>query len=186
MADMPAVSSGSVRRYLCCMHDDDLKPAPGSTADPAGDNETITADARRGRKFDVQALVGREAAGTLKGASPVPAAQQALLVVGALLEARLPDSEGSLTRTLLARLADEPALLGRHLGHPEAALAELLERILSAPAGLTELVRQADARWGRDYDERPRFEREGQPPAADDPYTEEQVRNLLAELRRGL
>lgn len=169
------------------MYTDGQKPGDGPpTAVPADDDATITADARRGRTFDVQALVGREAAGTLKGASPVPAGQQALLAIRTLLEARLPDTEGSLTRTLLARLADAPELLDRHRDHPEAALAQILDRVLSTPAELSELVRLADARWGREYDERPRFDREGRPPAPDDPYTEDGVRALLRDLRATL
>lgn len=185
--DIVPVSCGTFRRYHCRMNDTERKPdRRRSDGDPAVDEQAITAEARRGRTFDVQALIGREAASALKGASPVPAAQQALLALGALLESRLPDPDGSLTRTLLARLADESPLLDRHRDHPGDALAELLDRILSTPSELAELVRQTDARWGRDYDERPRFDRAGKPPVPDDPYTEAGVRALLENLRAGL
>lgn len=136
--------------------------------------------------FDPAAVVGRAGAGNLKGASPVPAAQQVLLAAGALLEAHLPDSDGSLARTLLARLADAPALLDRHRERPAGALAQLVDGLLAEPALLAELVREADVRWGRDYDERPRFESPGRAPAPDDPYTADSVRDLLRELRRAL
>ena len=47
-------------------------------------------------------------------------------------------------------------------------------------------VRETDAEWGRVFGERPRFERDGCPPAPDDPYTLESVRAALAALAGGL
>jgi hypothetical protein len=49
-------------------------------------------------------------------------------------------------------------------------------------SGLKELVREADVEWGRVYDKRPHFEKEGAPPDPDDPYTVESVRTILAGL----
>jgi len=164
---------------------DDNQERDDVPTDPA-DQAALEREIRRQRAFDLASAVGRAGAGNLKGASPVPATRQALLAIGALLSARLHDPEGSLTRTLLVRLEDNPPLLARHLGHPAMALAELLDRVLAVPVELEDLVREADARWGRDYDERPRFEAAGRPAAVDDPYTLEAVRKLLADLRRAL
>ena len=162
------------------MRDDNQDP------DRAGGSEEIEREARRAREFDLSAAVARAAGGQLKGASPVPAVRQTVLDAGHLLAARLPDPEGSLMRTLLARLEDDLPLLDRCRNRPEAALAALLDRALASPAALADLVREVDARWGRDYDERPRFEAGDKPPAADDPYTLERVRTLLAGLRAAL
>jgi hypothetical protein len=150
------------------------------------DLATIESEIRRRRAFDPATAIGRAGAGNLKGASPVPGTRQALLAIGELLAARLSDPDGSLGRTLLVRLEDNPPLLDRHREHPERALAELLDRVLTVPVELEDLVREADARWGRDYDEPPRFERGGRPAAADDPYTNEGVRAALIQLRRSL
>lgn len=165
--------------------------APGA-ATPTGvpDPADVERESLLRHGFDAAAVVGRAGAGSLKGASPVPAARQALLAAGALLEAHLPESEGSLARTLLARLADAPALL-HHGDRPDSAIAPsalvgVLDRLLAEPALLAEFVREVDARWGRDYDERPHFETPGRPPAPDDPYTLDGVRTLLQELRRAL
>lgn len=158
-----------------------VEPGP----DDAGLQEAER-EALRRRPFDLATAIARAGAGNLKGASPVPAARQLVLAVTALLSARLPDSEGSLARVLAARLEDDPNLLDRHRGAPAAALAELLDRALATPTSLAELVREVDARWGRDYDERPRFEAIGRPPAPDDPYTLECVRALLTALRDSL
>lgn len=147
---------------------------------------SIESELRRERRFTVAEAVGREAAGALKGASPVARARQVALELGELLEAELRDPEGSLGRTLLARLEGDPPLLARHFAAPVGALAELLDTLLASPALLAELVRQTDARWGRDYGERPRFQGDGSPPAADDPYTVAGVGAALTELRARL
>lgn len=158
------------------MHDDDPKKKH---------EDDLEREIRAGRPFDLAEAIGRAGGASLKGASPVAAARQALLGAKALLEARLPDADGSLLRTILARLENETPLLAGHADDPAAALAAWLDRVLASAADLSALVRDADARWGRDYDERPRFEGDG-PPAADDPYTEAGVRTLLTDLRRGL
>ena len=51
---------------------------------------------------------------------------------------------------------------------------------------MKELVRQADVEWGRVFDERPHFDREGCSPDADDPYTLQSVRSALVQLLEGL
>jgi hypothetical protein len=51
---------------------------------------------------------------------------------------------------------------------------------------LKELVREADAEWGRTFGERPYFDREGQPPHPDDPYTAQSVRAVLERLAESL
>lgn len=140
----------------------------------------------RSRPFDLAEAVGRAAAGQLKGASPVPASRQLLLEAGELLAARLADADGALARTLLARLEDDPALLARCGASAPAALAALLDRLLGSPTGLEALVRETDARWGREMDEKPRFESPGRPAAADDPYTLAGVADALAALRKEL
>lgn len=160
------------------MHDDNKH-------DPPGDQGSVEDEIRRGRPFDLAEAVGRAGAGALKGASPVAPARQALMEIRARLEAGLADTEGSLTRTILARLEADTPLLARHLDRPAAALAEFLDRVLGTPGELATLVRDADARWGRDYAERPHFE-SGGAADPDDPYTEAGVRVLLTELRRGL
>ncbi len=149
------------------------------------DDRTVEDEIRRSRPFDLAEALGRAGAGNLKGASPVAPARRVQLAVQALLEAHLDDAEGSLRRTILARFEADPPLLARHFDDPPGALAEFLDRILAGPVALADLVRDADARWGRDYGERPRFE-QGGAAHPDDPYTEAGVRTLLLALRRGL
>jgi len=141
---------------------------------------------RRGRKFSLTEAVGRQAGGILKGASPVAPAQQLLLQIEEILARDLVDSEGSLNHTIVAQLEGNPPLLARHFDDAVGALLEYLDSVLDTHANLVDLVRQADSRWGREYDERPRFERPDQAPRSDDPYTIAKVTALLSALRAGL
>lgn len=146
------------------------KPNPDKELDPSP---------LQGRKFSLADAIGRAGQGTLKGASPVSPSVQLFLGIQNILETQLMDPEGSLTRTILAQCESNPPFLARHHGHPEAALQEYLKQILRSAANLEQLVRETDARWGQQYNERPYFEKPGQAAAADDPYTVEGVRQLL-------
>jgi hypothetical protein len=142
-------------------------------------DEELDQSPLQGRKFSLADAIGRAGQGTLKGASPVSPSVQLFLGIQNILETRLIDTEGSLTRTILAQCEANPPLLARHHGHPEAALQEYLKQVLGSEANLKQLVRDTDARWGREYNERPYFEKQGKPAAADDPYPAEGVRQLF-------
>lgn len=164
----------------------DSEKNPAKTDPDNTEKRSTEQEIRRGRKFSVAEAVGREAGGALKGASPVAAADRLLAEIEELLESRLRDSEGSLARTLMACLKQDTPLLGRHLDDAPGALRELLDRVVGSASQLGQLVRDADARWGRDYGERPHFNRPGQPDHPEDPYTPEGVRDALQQLRSAL
>ncbi|WP_448561253.1 hypothetical protein [Trichothermofontia sp.] len=73
---------------------------------------------------------------------------------------------------------------------PLLALYELLSAIVNRPSLLHEFIQQVDMRWGQFYDERPFFQRPGQPAHPNDEYTHESVhatlRGLLAVLESQL
>ncbi len=140
----------------------------------------------RGRRFGLAEAIGRAAGGSLKGASPIPDRRQALLDMGALLESRLVDPEGSLRAVIQRELAQSPDLRDTR---PDTATADLIRwtrAVLETPWRLEELVRQADVRWGRDYTEKPHFNRPGSRPDPEDPYTPDSVREALRGLLRQL
>lgn len=134
------------------------------------------------RKFSMSEAIGRANAGNLKGASPVPLSKQALMDLESIIENRIVDPEGSLAGTLVQRLKRNLPLVDKHRDHPVDALKELVQNILSSESALNTLVRDTDARWGRDYQERPMFNVPGKPDAPDDPYTPTSVRATLAKL----
>ena len=143
---------------------------------------------RRGRKFSLAEAIGRLAGpNLLKGASPVTRKRRAELEIERYLERHLKDGEGALEVVLLRRVRDSEILLQMGYGQPLAALARFVERILSSEELLRRFVNEVDAQWGRIYQERPYFQKEGQPPHAQDPYTlasvGDKLRKLLEEVK---
>jgi hypothetical protein len=80
----------------------------------------------------------------------------------------------------------ESDLLLENFDHPLVVLADCCQRVLNSDYLLEELVRNADAEWGRVMGERPYFERKGASHHPDDPYTIESVRNVLSGILQQL
>jgi hypothetical protein len=153
------------------------KPKQRSEADAELEREI-----RAERKFSLSEAIGRLAGpGAMKGVSPVTRAQQAVVEIQEYLNRHLSDAGGVLSGILLRRVEASELLL-KAPDQPLAVLADYVRRVLESAYGLSELVREADVEWGRVFGERPRFEKEGCPPAADDPYTHESVRTALTRL----
>lgn len=143
---------------------------------------TIEEEIRRGRKFDLSEAVGRQAAGALKGASPIPKWRQVLGDIQMLLDSLLHDPEGSLNESILDHLKTTLPVADDPRKPAEEALTDYLRQILGSPSALADLVRRADVHWGRQYGEKPYFHKEGEPPHPDDPYTLESVARTLENL----
>src|SRR5262249_40588089 len=140
---------------------------------------------RAERKFTLSEAIGRMAGpGMMKGVSPVTGKQQAVAEIQEYLGQHLADSAGGLSSALL-RQVTESELLVNAFDRPLAARAGSAGRALASEYGLKELVREADVGGGRVFGERPRFEKDGCPPAPDDPYTLESVRTALTRLADG-
>ena len=141
---------------------------------------------RAERKFTLAEAIGRLAGpGAMKGVSPVDRKRQAVAEIQQYLGRHLADSAGVLPGVVLRLVAESEVLL-RGYERPLAALAGFVHLVLDSEYALKELVREADAEWGRVFGERPRFDRDGRPPAPDDPYTLESVRAALTRLAGGL
>lgn len=141
---------------------------------------------RAERKFSLYEAIGRMAGpGAMKGASPVAGKREAEAELQAYLRQHVTDPCGVLAGLLLRHVAEGDLLLG-HLDQPLVALAGHVGRLLGSDYLLKELVREADAEWGRTAGERPHFDREGHPCHPDDPYTAESVRAALARLAESL
>jgi hypothetical protein len=137
---------------------------------------------RRERKFSLVEAIGRMAGtGAMKGVSPISRLQQAEVEIESWLKTHHADSAGTLQAVLLRHVKGSELLLDK-VDRPLAALAGCCERILDSDYLLRELVRDADAEWGRLMGERPYFENEGSPRHPDDPYTVESVRTTLSGL----
>lgn len=146
---------------------------------PTEADAELEREIRRGRKFSAKDAMARMAGpGAMKGASPVSPVQQAETEIGNWLGSNLTGGGKALQVVLHRHLKGSEALLN-NLDRPLTALAGFCQRVLASDHVLKELVREADVEWGRTMDERPHFEKEGNPPDPGDPYTAETVRRSL-------
>jgi len=156
---------------------------PGPKSDDS--NKDIEREIRKNRKFSIVEAIGQIAGGDfMKGGSPVSRKRQAELAIEDYLRRHLGDSGGVLRRVLLRNLGER--LVKRDYTEPLAALAEYIPTVLASEHLLEEVVREADAEWGRVHDERPHFQKPGRSPHPDDPYTIASVRLALGQLRERL
>ena len=138
---------------------------------------------RAERKFTLSEAIGRMAGpGMMKGVSPVSGMQQAVAEIQSYLSRH---SGGGLPGVFL-RYVKESELLLHGFRQPLVVLADCVQKVLGSEYLLKELVREADVEWGREFGERPYFEKDGCPPHPDDPYTLESVRAALTQLARAL
>ncbi|MBD3220813.1 hypothetical protein GF314_06185 [bacterium] len=146
-------------------------------------DRAIEQEARRRRSDLAGLLAGRDGGDHLRGASPTPVIRRALLEIEQWLQDHLDATDPALVRVLLRWLAARPERLEAGVGRPAATLADWLPRLLDSPAVMRDLVREIDMAWGELNQERPHFERPGEPPHPDDPYTLASVTRTLETLR---
>jgi hypothetical protein len=148
-------------------------------------NAEIEREIRKNRKFSLNEAIGQLAGGGfMKGGTPVSRKRQAELEIEEYLRRYLVDSGGVLRRVLIRRLGD--SLLSGDYNQPLAVLAEYIPKVLASEHVLEEVVREADAEWGRVHEERPYFQDRSRLPHPDDPYTVDSVRLALSQLRERL
>ena len=168
-----------------------MRPATFGGGKPMSDDQDtqrseadaeLEREVRKGRKFTVAEAIGQLAGpGAMKGQSPVTRMQQAEAEIESLLKSHLADAGGAL-RLVLHRYVKGSELFLGNFDQPLVVLAGFCQRVLGSDFLLRELVREADAEWARMMDERPYFEKVGDPPDPNDPYTVESVRKALSGL----
>ncbi|GGA00037.1 hypothetical protein [Okeania sp. KiyG1] len=150
------------------------------------EEEDIRRELLRGREFTLADVIGQEGGGFMKGESPVPKLVQVKAEINTLISQNLRDVSGVLEAVLYRWVDEDTARISKHLDSPLQALLGLLKSILENPPILHELVRQVDMLWGKINNERPYFQRPGEPAHPDDEYTHESVYQQLVELTRCL
>lgn len=154
-----------------------MSEEPEDTTEP-----TFQQQLRRGQRFTLADVIGREGGGYMKDASPVPRTKRAAVAVNRLLGDHLDDVSGCARQVLEASVIDDLATLERHLAAPVGAILERVDRLLANEEALRGFVRRVDTEWGRMMVERPHFERPGRPPHPEDEYTWASVRRTLEVL----
>lgn len=152
------------------------------TAPRSEKDAELEREVRADRSFNLAEAIGRMAGpGMMKGVSPVTRQRQAEATIEDFLRRTLTGGGGVLGTVLLRRAGQGDRLLADY-DHPLDALAGHVREVLASEYLLAELVREADAEWGRVFGERPYFERPGREADPDDPYTAASVRAALARL----
>ena len=151
------------------------------------ENADLESEIRKGRKFTAQEAIARLAGpGSMKGGSAISLLQEAENAVASWLGTHVADDAGSL-KLVLHRQITGSVPLQDNVDRPLLAIATCLQRILASEELLREVVREADAEWGRLMDERPHFESGSGAPHPEDPYTlaavRETLRGALEEIR---
>ncbi|QEY31574.1 hypothetical protein EVJ50_04200 [Synechococcus sp. RSCCF101] len=159
---------------------------PGAADEASEGPSDLEGSILQGRRFTMAEAIGRSAGpGMMRGGSPISRHRQAIAAAEEALKDHLDDPEGVLLTLLRRRVADSRELM-RMPEQPLVALESDIRRILDSASRLKELVREVDAAWGRQFDEPPFFDRDGQPPHPDDPYPLDGVRRALTSLADSL
>ena len=130
---------------------------------PSADEADVEREVRRGRQFSLSEAIGRRGGkGILKGESPIAPLHQTEAAIANYLRAHLQDAGGVLAEVVLRHVRTSEVLLTQGT-QPMVVLVNYVHQVLQSDMLLKDLVREADAAWGRAYDARPYFEREGHP-----------------------
>ena len=148
-------------------------------------NRRIEKEILSEQKYSLANAIGREGGNFLKGESPVPKMVQITTEINLFIDQNLPDASGTL-QSVLKHWVKSDSLLSQNLDSPLKGLDEIIEKILNNQGLFYEIVRQADLKWGQMYEERPYFQKPGQPAHPDDEYSHQSVREKLSQLRQKL
>ncbi|AFZ50924.1 hypothetical protein [Dactylococcopsis salina] len=148
-------------------------------------NRRIEKEILSEQKYSLANAIGREGGNFLKGESPVPKMVQITTEINLFIDQNLPDASGAL-QSVLKHWVKSDSLLSQNLDSPLKGLDEIIEKILNNQGLFYEIVRQADLKWGQMYEERPYFQKPGQPAHPDDEYSHQSVREKLSQLRQKL
>ncbi len=148
-------------------------------------DKEIQRDILSGQKYSLANAIAREGGNFLKGESPVPKLVQVTTAINLFIDRNLPDSSGGL-QAVLKRWVKADPIVSQNLESPLTSLEKILEKILENQELFYEIVRQADVKWGEMYEERPYFQKPGQPAHPEDEYSHESVRNKLSSLKEKL
>ena len=158
---------------------------PNSENPNQGREQRIEKEILSEQKYSLAGAIAREGGNFLKGESPVPKLVQVTTEINLFIDQNLPDAHGALQWVLKGWIKSDP-LVSQHLEAPLQALAQIIQKILNNQELFYEMVRQADIKWGQMYQERPYFQKPGQPPHPDDEYSHESVKEKLLSLQQKL
>lgn len=127
-----------------------------------------------------QAILLSAGGGLMKGGTPVSPYQQAHHQIMVFLDREIQDS--LMEKALDDWVHSHRQQLEKRLKNPIQGLLDIIDHTLEHEGAFVEFVRMVDVHYGKTMKERPHFQRPGEPPHPEDPYTFETVRRSLNEL----
>ncbi|MCW7753921.1 hypothetical protein OOT00_07980 [Desulfobotulus sp. H1] len=137
---------------------------------------------RNNRKFSMAEAIGREGGHFMKGHNPVPAIDRLVAKLNDFIRDHTRDTSRVLISVLQEKVKNNSLSLSEQSEKPFTFLHGLIRSYLDYPERLYELTRQADIKWGQINNEKPYFQKPGDPPHPEDEYSHESVAARLTDL----
>lgn len=131
------------------------------------------------KKFSLESGLSQVGSGIFDGSSIIPKEKRIKAVIQNFLRENLKDTQGTLIKVLENQIISNEPLLAKYEETPLKAIYQKVTEVLNNDLALYELVREVDQLYGRDFQERPHFQKAGHAPHPDDEYTHQSVKDTL-------
>jgi len=145
-------------------------------------DELIQREILRERKFSIAEAIGREGGNFIKGYSPIPRLDQVISLITVFIANNISDSSRVLMTVLQTNVKNDRIKIAESIETPLRYLHHLIKSYVDNPHQLYELKREVAFTWGQINDEKPYFQKPGEPPHPDDEYSHEIVKEMLTRL----
>ena len=145
-------------------------------------DELIRREILRERKFSIAEAIGREGGNFIKGHSPIPRLDQVISLLTVFIANNINDPSRVLMTVLQVNVKNDRIKIAESIEAPLKYLHSLIQSYVNNPHLLYELKREVAFTCGKMNDEKPCFQKPGEPPHSDDEYSHEIVKEKLAGL----
>jgi hypothetical protein len=145
-------------------------------------DRSIEQEIRGSRTGSFENALLRESGDFLKGGSPVPLLLQAETEISLYINRNVPDKFGALREVLIQHVKRSKTTIAATLDTPLLALKKIIVEIITHDNIFYDFVREVDSAYGRLFQEKPYFQKPGEPPHPEDEYTHESVKIALTKV----
>lgn len=134
------------------------------------------------RKFSIADAIGREGCNFIKGESPIPLLDQVVSEISVFIQNNINDTSRILMSVLQRTVKNDRVKIAENIERPFSYLHRLIKSYIDNPNLLYEITWEVDFTWGQIHNEKPYFQKPGEPPHPDDEYSHETVKEKLKDL----
>jgi hypothetical protein len=146
------------------------------------EDELIQRDILQGRKFSIAEAIGREGGSFIKGHNPIPPLDQVISLLTVFVADNINDPSRVLVTVLQRTIKNDRIKIAEYIETPMVYLHGLIKSFIENPHQLYEITREVDFTWGQINNDKPHFQKPGEPAHSDDEYSHEIVEKMLADL----